>query len=140
MVASDEITREELLYEVRGLCMRIHRQFGSGLLEKAYQRILAAALVKSGHKVETEVSIPIEFEGIVINDAFRADLIVDDKLIIELKAVEKMSNAYFKQLGTYLVLSGKPWGFMVNFQNSNLMNGMYDLSLDKVKSKYYREE
>lgn len=127
---------EDLLYEVRGLCMRIHRQFGSGLLEKAYQRILVAALIKAGHKVETEVNIPIEFEGLSISDAFRADVIVDGKLIIELKAVEKLMPAHYKQVGTYVMLSGLPLGLLVNFQEGNLQHGMHRFKLDELKAIY----
>ena len=127
---------DELLYEVRGLCMRIHRQFGSGLLEKAYQRILVAALVKAGHKVDTEVNIPIEFDGVRISDAFRADIIVDGKLIIELKAVEKLLPSHYKQVGTYVMLSGLPLGLLVNFQEGNLQHGMHRFRLDELKAIY----
>ena len=127
---------DELLYEVRGLCMRIHRQFGSGLLEKAYQRILVAALVKAGHKVDTEVNIPIEFDGVRISDAFRADIIVDGKLIIELKAVEKLLPSHYKQIGTYVMLSGLPLGLLVNFQEGNLQHGMHRFRLDELKAIY----
>lgn len=116
--------------------MRIHRQFGSGLLEKAYQSILVAVLVKAGHEVDTEVNIPIEFDGVCISDAFRADIIVDGKLIIELKAVEKLLPSHYKQVGTYVMLSGLPLGLLVNFQEGNLQHGMHRFKLDELKAIY----
>ncbi len=81
--------------------VQIHRETGPGLLETVYEAILAHQLQQRGFQVERQVAIPIEYRGLRFNEGFRADLIVESRVIIELKCVEKLNNAHKKQLLTY---------------------------------------
>ncbi|MEK6742543.1 MAG: GxxExxY protein [Nitrospirota bacterium] len=101
-------------------CYKIHKTLGPGLLESVYLEVLIYELRKMGLTCEKEVGIPIHYEDITLELGFRADLIVQDLVIIELKAVEKVLPVHKKQLMTYLKLTGKKLGLLVNF-NSNLI-------------------
>lgn len=127
----------ELLYEVKGICMKIHTELGCGLLESVYQKVLAYELIKAGHLVMTEVPIPIYYDGkLIIKDAFRADLIIDNTLIVEIKSVDELHPVHHLQLATYIQLSGLPVGLLVNFRCTKLRDGMYTNTLDKLIEKY----
>ncbi len=89
--------------------IHIHQALGPGLLETVYETILARRLAKRGLSVERQVGIPIEFEGERFEEGFRADLVVEGKVLLELKSVEKMNNVYKKQLLTYLRLTASSW-------------------------------
>ncbi len=104
--------------------VKIHRETGPGLLESVYERILAHQLRQRGFLVETQVAIPIEYHEIKFDEGFRADLIVENKVIVELKCVEKLHNAHKKQLLTYLRLSGMHLGFLLNFSEPLMKNGI----------------
>lgn len=93
----------------------MHRGLGPGLLENVYETILAKKLEERGVFVRRQVSVPLVYEGISFDAAFRADIIADDKLILEIKAVDKLNNAHRKQLLTYLKLTGKKLGLILNF-------------------------
>lgn len=84
----------------------VHRETGPGLLETVYEVMLADQLFKKGLKVERQVVIPIEYKGVKFTEGFRADLIVENKVIVELKCVERLNNSHRKQLLTYLRLTG----------------------------------
>ena len=99
---------------------KIHSELGPGLLELVYEVVLAHELEKQGFKVQRQIPISIEYEGINFKEGFKADLIVENKVIIELKAVEKVSGAHKKQLQTYLKLTGLKLGYLLNF-NEKLM-------------------
>jgi len=101
-------------------CYKIHRTLGPGLLETVYLEVLIYELRKLGLKCEKEVGIPIHYESVAFELGFRADLIVQDLIIVELKAVENVMPVHKKQLMTYLKLTGKKLGLLVNF-NSNLI-------------------
>ena len=96
------MTYTELSGRVIGIAMHIHRQLGPGLLESVYQAILAHELRKAGIQVDTEVPIPVVWDSVQIEVGFRADLIVDHRLLIELKSVERLAPVHKKQLLTYL--------------------------------------
>lgn len=104
--------------------IRIHQKLGSGLLESVYEIILAKQLEKKGLSVKRQVAIPIVFEGITFNEAFRADLIVNDKVIIELKSVETLNNVHKKQLLTYLKLTKMKLGYLLNFGDALMRDGI----------------
>ncbi len=114
-------------------CYRVHKNLGPGLLESVYLEILIHELKKAGLTCEKEVGIPINYEGVTLDPGFRADLIVERLVIVELKAVEKVLPVYKKQLTTYLKLSRMKLGLLVNF-NVNLIkdgiervvNGLWD--------------
>jgi GxxExxY protein len=102
----------------------LHTELGPGLLESVYEQVLAARLRKAGLQVETQKSIPIIIDDITIPEAFRADLVVGGKLIVELKSVEEMKQVFAKQLLTYLRLSGLKLGLLLNFGAGSLKNGI----------------
>ena len=103
---------------------RLHTELGPGLLESVYEQVLAARLGKAGLQVETQKTIPIVVDDLTIPDAFRADLVVGGKLIVELKSMEEMKPVFAKQLHTYLRLSGLKLGLLLNFGAPSLKNGI----------------
>ena len=106
------------------LAVQIHRETGPGLLETVYETILAHQLRQRGFQVERQVATPIEYRGLRFDEGFRADLIVENKVIVELKCVEKLNNAHKKQLLTYLGLTGMHLGYLLNFSESLMKNGI----------------
>ena len=103
---------------------RLHTELGPGLLESVYEQVLAVRLGKAGLQVETQKTIPIVVDDVTIPDAFRADLVVGGKLIVELKSVEEMKPVFAQQLLTYLRLSGLKLGLLLNFGAPSLKNGI----------------
>ena len=95
--------------------IKMHQALGPGLLESVYQRILAYELRKVGLVVETEVPIPVEWDGNVIDESFRADLIVESKVLEELKSIEQTSAIHRKQALTYIKLANLQLGLLINF-------------------------
>jgi GxxExxY protein len=102
----------------------IHKNLGAGLLESVYETILLKLLAKKGLHVQRQVSIPIEFEGEHFDEGFRADLFVEGKVIIELKSVEKITDAHKKQLLTYLKLTNTKLGYILNFGGELMKDGI----------------
>jgi GxxExxY protein len=92
-----------------------HRELGPGLLESVYEAVLAYELGQRGIPVERQVPIPIRYKGVSLEEAFRADLVVDGKVLLELKSVEQLSKAHRKQIQTYLRLTGMKLGYLFNF-------------------------
>lgn len=95
--------------------IKIHQALGPGLLESVYQRIPVYELRKAGLSVATEVPIPVEWDGNVIDESFRADLIVNDNILVELKSLETLQSVHKKQVLTYLKLSKIQLGLLINF-------------------------
>jgi GxxExxY protein len=108
-------------------CMKIHQSLGPGLLESAYEAILAHELSRRGLSIERQASIPLSWEGVVVEDSFRADLIVEGKLIVELKSIERLLPVHKKQVLTYLRVSGIKLGLLVNFGSELLRDGIVRL-------------
>ncbi len=104
--------------------IHLHQSLGPGLLESVYEAILTKQLQEKGLKVERQVGIPIEFEGLHFEEGFRADLIVENKVIVELKSVELLHPSHKKQLLTYLKLTGLKLGYLINFGEHLLKNGI----------------
>jgi len=113
--------------------VRLHMALGPGLLESVYEVLLAHQLQKAGLKVKRQVPIPIEFEGIRFDEGFRADLIVEDMVIVELKSVESVSKAHKKQVLTYLRLTGMKLGFLLNFGEALMKDGIYRIINGKIE-------
>jgi GxxExxY protein len=109
------MTENEVAKIIVDSAYHIHTKLGPGLLESVYEVILTHALRKRGLKVERQVPIPIEFDGIKFNEGFRADLIVEDKVIVELKSTETTLPVHKKQLLTYLKLTDMKLGLLINF-------------------------
>ena len=97
------------------LCIKIHKTLGPGLLEKAYEECLCYEMSKAGLAYERQKQIPLVYDGIEVGEAFRADIVVEDKVIVELKSVNKIEDMFFSQLLTYLKLSDKKLGLLINF-------------------------
>ncbi|MGD8388153.1 MAG: GxxExxY protein [Desulfobacteraceae bacterium] len=104
--------------------LMIHKELGSGLLESVYEHVLGHVLTEQGLAVERQVAVPIAFRGVRLDEGFRADLIVEDKVILELKSVEAVNNAHKKQLLTYLRLTGLKLGFLLNFGCALMKDGI----------------
>ena len=104
--------------------LELHRDLGPGLLETVYEVTLARALAQRGLRVERQVPISIEYRGQVFEEGFRADLVVEGCVIVELKSVERVSPAHKKQLLTYLRLSGLKLGYLLNFGEGLMKEGI----------------
>jgi GxxExxY protein len=104
--------------------LKIHRELGPGLLESAYEVCLEHELIKRGYSVERQKAQPVRYDGILIDAGYRIDLLVDDLIIIELKAVADLAPIHQAQLLTYLKLSQKSLGFLINFNVPLIKNGI----------------
>ncbi|MCX5871355.1 MAG: GxxExxY protein [Deltaproteobacteria bacterium] len=102
----------------------VHRELGPGLLETVYEIVLVRELQDRGLKVERQVSVPIEYKGIRFDEGFKADIIVDGKVILELKSVERVTPAHKKQVQTYLRLTGCKLGYLLNFGDALMKSGI----------------
>lgn len=115
--------------EVIGLCIKVHKALGPGLLESSYKECLFYELTQSGYYAEKEKVLPLKYETIKLDAGYRIDLWVEKKLILEIKAVEKLTEIHTAQVLTYLKLSGCRLGLLVNFNVGLLKNGLKRLVL-----------
>lgn len=104
--------------------IRLHQRLGPGLLESVYEVLLARQLERHGLVVQRQLPIPIEYEGERFEIGFRADLVIDSKVIVELKSIEKLANVHKKQLLTYLKLTGIKLGYLLNFGEELMKDGI----------------
>ena len=115
----------EITHQIIKVAIDVHRDLGPGLLEKVYQTCLKIALEDAEYRVEAEVPLPIIFRGRQISvEGYRMDLLVDDIVIIEIKSVSELIPIFSKQLSTYLRLSEKPCGLILNFNSLKLTDGI----------------
>jgi len=121
----EEMTENEIGKVVVDCAVRLHMELGPGLLETVYEVLLAHMLRESGLRVERQVPIPIESHGIRFDEGFRADIVIEDKVILELKSVESVSKAHKKQVLTYLKLTGKKLGYLLNFGEELMKDGIF---------------
>ena len=105
-------------------CVCIHKKFGPGLLESVYEKILMVELRKRGLVVECQKSLPVVYEGVRFEDAYRIDLLVNNEVVVELKSTNVMHPVYAKQLKTYLALSGLHVGILANFGMATMKEGL----------------
>jgi GxxExxY protein len=112
--------------------LKIHRRFGPGLLESAYEAMLEHCLESRGLRVVRQKSINIEFEGKILKDSFRLDILIEDRLIIEIKSVERTAPIFAKQLLTYLRLTDLQLGLLMNFGAERFSEG-----LKRVANNYF---
>ena len=115
----------ELAGEIIGAAIEVHKEIGPGLLESAYQDCLEYELRLRGLDVENQVPIAVAYKGLMIGEAYRADLLVANKVIIELKSVEQVKDVHKAQLLTYLKLTNRRLGLLVNFCVPLMKNGIY---------------
>jgi GxxExxY protein len=118
------MTEKEIGRIVVDSAIAVHRELGPGLLETVYEVALAYELKHRGLSVERQVPIPIRYKDMTFDEAFRADLRVDEKLIVELKSVEQVNQAHKKQVQTYLRLTGCKLGFLLNFGEALMKRGI----------------
>jgi GxxExxY protein len=119
------MTHNELSGLVLDTAIEIHRRLGPGLLESVYQVILAHELTKRGCQVEREVPIPVVWDNLRFELGFRADLTVNNLILVELKSVEQLAPVHKKQVLTYLRITGKKLGLLINFGDELLKNGFH---------------
>ena len=118
------MTENEIGKSIVDIAIQIHRELGPGLLESVYEVAMAYQLQQRGYIVARQVPIAFEYQGHKFDEGFRADIIVENMVIIELKCVEKLNNAHKKQLLTYLRLTGTRLGFLLNFSEALMKQGI----------------
>lgn len=114
----------EISGDIVDAAVSIHRALGPGLLESAYELVLVAELRRRGHKVESQVPVSFGYGGARIENAFRIDVLVDGQVVVELKSTERVVPVHAKQLKTYLVLSGRRLGLLLNFGMESMRDGI----------------
>ena len=118
------MTDNEITYEVRGAIYDVYKELGPGLLESVYEEALCYELEQRGLKVERQLEVPIRYKGNELKTALRLDVLVEGKVIVELKSVEDMRPVFAKQLLTYLKLMDKRLGILVNFNTDDILTAM----------------
>jgi len=118
------MTENEISKIIVNSCYQIHVELGPGLLESVYEEILYSELIEQGLKVERQKAIPVFWKNNKMNLGFRADIIVENKVIIELKSVEQIAPVHPKQLLTYLKITGLKLGLLINFNEALIKNGI----------------
>ena len=121
---SEPMNENELSKIILDAAFKIHTRLGPGLLETVYEVVLAHELRKSGLTVERQVPIPIRYDELVFEDGFRADLIVNGKVVVELKSIESLARVHSKQVLTQLRLADKKLGLLINFGEMHLKDGI----------------
>ncbi len=119
------MNENEVSYAVRGAIFNVYNALGPGLLESVYEAALCYELRKAGLKVEQQKPIKVVYDGHVLPVDYRLDLLVEDCVVIELKSVEKLTNLHHKQLLSYLRLTGKRLGILVNFNTDDIMHSIF---------------
>ena len=115
---------EAISGDVVDVALRLHRELGPGLLESVYEMLLAARLEKMGYGIARQRAIDVSFDGIHFPAAFRIDILVDERLLVEIKSVERLTPVHGKQLLTYLRLTQQPVGLLINFGGETLKEGL----------------
>jgi iron complex transport system substrate-binding protein len=115
---------EAISGDVIDVALKLHRELGPGLLETVYEMILAGRLEQMGYRIARQRAIDVTFDGLHFPAAFRIDLLVDDRLLVEIKSVERLNPAHSKQLLTYLRLTQQPVGLLINFGGETLKEGL----------------
>ncbi|MBA4767417.1 MAG: GxxExxY protein [Porphyrobacter sp.] len=134
MLRPDEL--ENLARTAVDCGFQIHAQIGPGLLESAYEALLAEALRQAGLAVKRQVPVPLVYKGVVVDNAFKIDLLVEDSLIIELKSVDKIAPVHGKQLMTYLRLADLRLGLLMNFGQAMFKDGIRRVVNDHRGGRY----
>ncbi|MDA3930273.1 MAG: GxxExxY protein [Prolixibacteraceae bacterium] len=119
------MTENDISYKVIGAAIEIHKTIGPGLLESAYENALAYDLKELGFDVTQQVAMPFIYKGVKQDVGYRIDLLVNNKVILELKAVEQLAPVHFSQLLTYLKLSDLRLGLLINFNSKTLKNNIH---------------
>ena len=118
------MNENELSAIIVDCCYRIHRKLGPGLLETVYEEVLCYELLRAGFQYKRQAGIPVYYDDLKMELGFRADIIVEDKVIIEIKSVESIAPVHKKQLLTYLKLTNMKLGLLVNYNEALIKNGI----------------
>lgn len=118
------MTPNEITYEIRGAIYDVYKELGPGLLESVYEEALCFELEQRGLSIERQKQVPVIYKGSRLKTDLRLDILVEDKVIIELKSVEEMKKVFSKQLLTYLRLMDKRIGILVNFNTDNILTSI----------------
>ena len=118
------MTTNEITYEIRGAIYDVYKELGPGLLESVYEEALCFELGQRGLSIERQKQVPVIYKGSRLKTDLRLDILVEDKVIIELKSVEEMKKVFSKQLLTYLRLMDKRIGILVNFNTDNILTSI----------------
>lgn len=122
--ANSTLTENEISYIIRGAIFKVYSQLGPGMLESVYVAALVYELRKAGLTIGKEVPVPVLYDGVQLELGFRLDLLVNNKVIIEVKSVEKLMDVHHKQVITYLKLTGKKLAILVNFNCGDIAKGI----------------
>ncbi|MBO7571542.1 MAG: GxxExxY protein [Bacteroidales bacterium] len=128
----------EFFHEITGIAMQVHNKYKYGLLESAYEAALRYLLEKDGHKVERQVYLPIYWDDIQLDQNYRMDLVIDESIIVELKAISHIDTPHRRQLWNYMNLTHMPYGMLINFSPDGLYSEWYHRHketgvIDKIK-------
>lgn len=119
------MTENEISFIIRKCIFNVYNTLGPGLLESACEAALMFELAKEGLKAKNQIALPMIYEGIKIDAGYRLDILVEDKVIVEIKSVETLLDVHHKQLITYLKLSGLKLGLLVNFNSANIKESIF---------------
>jgi len=119
------MTENELSYKIIGAALEVHRNLGVGLLENAYETALFYEIKKLGIKVDKQICLPLQYKEIFIEKAYRIDLIVENKVIVEIKSVLEMHPIFYSQVLTYLKLTNLKLGLLINFNTPLIKDGIH---------------
>jgi GxxExxY protein len=118
------MNENEISYLIRKCIFNVYNSLGPGLLESVYQKILIYELEENGLDVKSEVAIPVFYDNKTFDLNFRIDILVENKVVLELKSVKNLEEIHYKQLLTYLKISDKKLGLLVNFNTTNILDGI----------------
>jgi len=124
--------RDRLTGEIVDAALKLHRALGPGLLESVYESLLAKELERRGLRAVRQAPVSFEYDGLSFQDAFRIDLLVESRVIVELKSVERLAPVHSKQLLTYLRLMDLPVGLLINFGAATLKEGLHRIANSRV--------
>ncbi len=138
----------DITYAIIGAAYEVRKTCGKGLIENYYEAALAYELALKGHKVERQVMVPALYKGVAVKDPYKIDILVDDEVIVELKSKPYLISDNFSQLATYLWLTDKKIGLLINFSAKNFTSGVwnknepdYNLGIVRViRSKYNKSK
>ena len=127
--STEEFENNSLTDAIIGAAISVHRELGPGLLESVYEKCLAFELADRGLSVTTQKEIPVRYKNLTFDCSFRADLIVENKVLLELKSIDQLSSIHTSQVITYLKLTGLRTAFLINFNVQTLKTGLKRISL-----------
>jgi GxxExxY protein len=119
------MTENDISFDIRGAIFDVYSGLGAGLLESVYVAALEWELINKGYEVKRELALPVHYKDVKMNLGFRLDLLIENRVIIEVKSVEELSPLHHKQLLTYLKITDLKLGILVNFNVTNINEGIY---------------